>query len=114
MGALGPLVAQQGGGGNATFIFSLVLLVAIFYFLLIRPQRRRVQQQRDLVSSLQVGDEVVTIGGIFGRITAMDDESVTLDVAPGTQIRLVKNAIARRLTDEAGPEDLGREAGGPP
>lgn len=93
------LVAQNGGGG-VTFLVSLVLLVAVFYFLLIRPQQRRVRQQRELVSSLQVGDQVVSIGGIHGRITAMDDENVTLDVAPGTEIRFVKSAIARRFVEE--------------
>ncbi len=100
---LGPLLAQgDGGGGNTAFIISLVLLVGIFYFLLIRPQRRRVQQQRDLIQSLVVGDEVITIGGIYGRIIEMDDDSVTLDIAPGTQVRLVKSAVARKLTQ--GPD----------
>jgi preprotein translocase subunit YajC len=91
-------LAQAGGQGNVTFLISLVLLVAIFYFLLIRPQQRRTRQQRHLVESLAVGDEVITIGGLFGRIMEMDEESVTLEISPGTQVRFVKNAIARRLT----------------
>lgn len=94
-------LAQAGGQGNVTFLISLVLLVAIFYFLLIRPQQRRMRQQRELVDSLSVGDEVITIGGLFGRIMEMDDDSVTLEISPGTQVRLVKNAIARRLTLES-------------
>ncbi|MGH2684461.1 MAG: preprotein translocase subunit YajC, partial [Actinomycetota bacterium] len=61
------LLAQQGGT-NVTFLISLVLMVGIFYFLLIRPQQRRVRQQRQLVDSLNVGDEVITIGGLFGTI----------------------------------------------
>ena len=93
------VVAQQGGG-NVTFLISLGLMVAIFYFLLIRPQQRRARQQRELVSSLAVGDEVVTIGGMFGTITGMDDESVTLDVASGTRVRFVKQAIARKFVQE--------------
>ncbi len=112
--SLNSLVAQgDGGGGNYTFLISLVLLVGIFYFLLIRPQQRRVRRQRDLIASLEVGDEVVTIGGILGRITDMDDESVTLDIAPGTQVRLVKSAVARKLTEEPdiGPEQ--QAEGGP-
>jgi len=95
------LVAQSNGGGSSgvTFLISLVLLVAVFYFLLIRPQQRRMRAQRNLVTSLDVGDEVVTIGGMFGRITEMDDESATLEISPGTRVRFVKQAIARRLNE---------------
>jgi preprotein translocase subunit YajC len=99
MTAFTSLVAQQPAG-NVTFLISLGLMVAIFYFLLIRPQQRRARQQRDLVSSLGVGDEVVTIGGIYGRIEDLDDESVTLDVGGGTRIRFVKQAIARKFVRE--------------
>jgi preprotein translocase subunit YajC len=103
-----PILAQ-GGGQNVTFLISLVLMVAIFYFLLIRPQQRRVRQQRDLVDSLGVGDEVVTIGGMFGTIFEMNDESVTLDVGSGTRIRFVKQAIARKFVREE-PETESEEA----
>ncbi|HEX9824030.1 MAG TPA: preprotein translocase subunit YajC [Actinomycetota bacterium] len=101
MRAMPFLVAQSNGGGSSgvTFLISLVLLVAVFYFLLIRPQQRRMRAQRDLVTSLDVGDEVVTIGGMFGRVTEMDDESATLEISPGTRVRIVKQAIARRLND---------------
>lgn len=98
--ASAALVAQQQTGGNVTFLISLGLMVAIFYFLLIRPQQRRARQQRELVGSLAVGDEVVTIGGMFGTITGMDDESVTLDVGSGTRVRFVKQAIARKFVQE--------------
>ncbi len=93
------LLAQQSGG-NVTFLISLVLMVAIFYFLLIRPQQRRVRQQRELVGSLDVGDEVVTIGGMFGRIMELDEETVTLDVGGGSRIRFVKQAVARKVLEE--------------
>jgi preprotein translocase subunit YajC len=102
-------ILAQGGGQNVTFLISLVLMVAIFYFLLIRPQQRRVRQQRDLVDSLGVGDEVVTIGGMFGTIFEMNDESVTLDVGSGTRIRFVKQAIARKFVREE-PETESKEA----
>lgn len=92
------LVAQQGG--NVTFLISLALMVAIFYFLLIRPQQRRARQQRELVNSLSVGDEVVTIGGMFGTIESMDEESVTLDAGSGIRIRFIKQAVARKFVQE--------------
>jgi preprotein translocase subunit YajC len=103
---LSPL-AQAQTGGNYTFLISLALMVAIFYFLLIRPQQRRVRQQRELVSSLEVGDEVITIGGMFGTIKRMDDEEITLEVSPGTEIRMVKSAVARKFV----PETMDEEAG---
>jgi preprotein translocase subunit YajC len=100
MTGLTSLMAQAQPGGNLTFLISLVLMVAIFYFLLIRPQQRRVRQQRELVGSLDVGDEVVTIGGMFGRIMEIDDESVVLDVGGGSRIRFVKQAVARKITED--------------
>ena len=100
------IVAQQQRG-NYTFLISLALMVAIFYFLLIRPQQRRARQQRDLVNSLQIGDEVITIGGMFGTIRRMDEDEVTLEVSPGTTIRMVKSAVARKFV----PETMDEEAG---
>jgi preprotein translocase subunit YajC len=97
--ASASLVAQQSGG-NVTFLISLGLMVAIFYFLLIRPQQRRARQQRELVDSLSVGDEVVTIGGMFGTIESMDEESVTLDAGSGIRIRFIKQAVARKFVQE--------------
>jgi preprotein translocase subunit YajC len=103
------LLAQQGGS-QLTFLISLVLMVAIFYFLLIRPQQRRVRQQRDLVQSLEVGDEVVTIGGLFGTVFELDDESVTLDVGSGTRLRFLKQAIARKFVrEDSEPEEADEE-----
>jgi preprotein translocase subunit YajC len=97
---IASILAQARGGGSLTFLISLALMVAIFYFLLIRPQQRRVRQQRELVGSLDVGDEVVTIGGMFGRIMELDEETVTLDVGGGSRIRFVKQAVARKVLEE--------------
>ncbi|MDQ3991723.1 MAG: preprotein translocase subunit YajC [Actinomycetota bacterium] len=104
------MVAQARQPQNFTFLISLVLMVAIFYFLLIRPQQRRVRQQRELIQSLEVGDEVVTIGGLYGRITRMDEDSVTID-ADGTLLRFVRQAIARKLVVEEEPGQLGMTEG---
>jgi preprotein translocase subunit YajC len=95
---IAAILAQQGG--QFTFLISLVLMVGIFYFLLIRPQQRRARQQRELVGSLDVGDEVVTIGGMFGTIYELDDESVTLDLGSGTRVRFLKQAVARKFVRE--------------
>jgi preprotein translocase subunit YajC len=88
---------MQSPAGNLIF---LVLLVAVFYFMLIRPQKRRVDQHRRLVESLGNGDEIVTIGGVFGTITQLGAEEVHIEVAPGTTVRILKSAVARKITDE--------------
>ena len=88
---------MQSPAGNLIF---LVLLVAVFYFMLIRPQKRRVDQHRRLVESLGDGDEIVTIGGMFGTITRLGTEDVELEIAPGTNIKILKSAVARKIGDE--------------
>ena len=91
-------------GGLANLIF-LGLLIGIFYFILIRPQKRRVEQHRQLVNSVGLGDDVLTIGGIYGTVAALRDDDVELEVSPGTKIRVAKSAIARRLADEQASDE---------
>jgi preprotein translocase subunit YajC len=75
------------------------------YLVLIRPQQQRVKAQRALVMSLSVGDEVVTIGGMLGRIITIDDDVATVETTPGTILRFRRTAIAGRtdLTEAAPP-----------
>ena len=94
-------------------LIFLVLMMGIFYFMLIRPQKRRAQQHRDLIGSLEVGDEVVTIGGMHGRVARLGDDDVELEVAPGTTVRFLRTAVARRVTppgDAGEPVESGEEA----
>jgi preprotein translocase subunit YajC len=79
-------------------LIFLVFMFVIFYFLLIRPQKRRAQQHRDLVQSLEVGDEVVTIGGLHGTVTRLGDEEIELEASPGVNLRFNKTAIARKVS----------------
>jgi preprotein translocase subunit YajC len=110
-----PLIAQggnTGSGGGLSILLFFVVMGGIFYLLLIRPQQRQRRVQRALVESLGVGDEVITMSGIFGTVRAVDDESVTLEVAPGTEMRFLKGAVARILVfneDEEGQDE--QEAG---
>jgi preprotein translocase subunit YajC len=78
-------------------IVWLLLVVVAFYFLIVRPQRRRMMEMRILQSNLQVGDEVVTTAGIFGVVQEIDPETVRLEIAPGTTIRLARGAVTQRL-----------------
>lgn len=93
------VLAQTEGGSPVPSLLFLALMVGVFYFLIIRPQRKRTQAQRDLASSLQIGDEVRTIGGIHGTVVSMTEDSVVLRVEDG-QIRFAKRAIGNRVGDE--------------
>ncbi len=94
--------------GGAQFII-LALMFAFFYFLLIRPQRRRMQAQQSLQRSLQLGDEIVTIGGFHGLIRRFDGDVVTIELSPGNEARINRAAIARREAIEADRPDEDRE-----
>ena len=85
--------------GLANLIF-LAFIITLFYFLAIRPQKRRAEAHRELVNAIDVGDEVVTIGGMHGTVRRIAETEVELEVAPGTNVRFLKQAIARRLSDE--------------
>ena len=74
-----------------------VLLLAVMYFLLIRPQQQRVKKQREVVSSVALGDEVVTVGGLVGVVVRLDEESAELETTPGTVVRYRRSAIAGKL-----------------
>jgi preprotein translocase subunit YajC len=112
--ALFHLVMQAADEAKKTAnpIISLapILLIGlVFYFLLIRPQQRKAKAQRELTQTTEVGDEVVTIGGLFGVVGEVDDDSVLLEVAPGIQLRFLRSAIARKLMpeDEVSDDDIG-------
>jgi preprotein translocase subunit YajC len=92
------ILAQSKGTSSSWGLFVPLLFMGfIFYFLLIRPQQRQRRNQRQLVQSLGVGDEVITMSGIYGTIREVDDESVTLEVSPGVEIKFMKGAVARKL-----------------
>lgn len=85
--------------GASSLIF-LVLLIGIFYFMLIRPQKKRVTEHKQLVESIDVGDDIVTIGGLYGTVTSIGDEDVEIEPSPGVKLRFVKNAISRVVLEE--------------
>lgn len=86
--------APPAGGTLASFI-PLILIVVIFWFLLIRPQMKRNKQHRELVAGLSAGDEIITSGGMLGRITGVSDSFVTLKLADGIEIKLQRHAVAQ-------------------
>lgn len=98
----GFLAQEQSSGGSLIGLALPILMIVGFYFLLIRPQRNRQRQQQALVASLEVGDEVLTNGGIFGTIVDIDDDegTVTLEIAPGTRIRMLRQGISQRFVED--------------
>ncbi|MBT5558601.1 MAG: preprotein translocase subunit YajC, partial [Proteobacteria bacterium] len=84
-----------GAGGEAGWMqfLPMIILFVIFYFLLIRPQQKRAKQHRDMVAGLSKGDEVVTNGGILGKITDVGENFMTVEIASGTHVKVQKSLV---------------------
>lgn len=90
-----PAGGQAAGGQSALMnLVPLVFMFAIFYFLLIRPQQKKAKEHRALLDTLKKGDMVVTAGGMHGKVTSIDENVVSLEVAPGVNIKINKGFIA--------------------
>ena len=86
--------AASGSSGQIMAFLPLILLFAVFYFLLIRPQQKRAKTHKQFIENLKKGDRVVTSGGMYGTITGVTDDSVTVEVAEKVRIRILKSAVA--------------------
>ena len=86
--------ASPGGGDFFVSLLPLILIFAVFYFLLIRPQQRKMKDHRALIDSLKRGDQVLTSGGIFGKITKVDETTVTVEIAKEVQVQVQRSTIA--------------------
>jgi len=97
------LVAQESNSGGGVFqlVFFALIFVAM-YFLLIRPQRRRMREAQQLQRSIGEGDEVLLTSGMYGFVAAIEGDVIWLDIAEGVEVRVSRNAVARRL---GGPSD---------
>jgi preprotein translocase subunit YajC len=91
MGAGGA--GGEGAGGFAGFI-PLILMFVIFYFLLIRPQQKRTKEHRQMVSNLKKGDRIITSGGLHGRITGMDESTLTVEIADKVRVKVARGNVA--------------------
>jgi preprotein translocase subunit YajC len=77
-------------------LVSMMMMFGVMYTLVLRPQRRRLEQHRQLISTLAVGDEVVTVGGLYGLVIGLDGDLVSVEVAPGIPVRISPAAISGR------------------
>ena len=82
-------------------ILFIGAMLVLMWVLLIQPQRRRQQKQARLLTELAAGDEVVTVGGLYGRVKSLDEDAVMLEIAPQTNVRVAKSAVAARIAPEA-------------
>ena len=114
------LAAETQQGGSLLGLLLPLVMIGGLYFILIRPQRTRQKAQQAMLSHLEVGDDVMLSGGMFGTVTEIDDVEgwVRVEVAPGTEVRVLRGAIAQRFTEEEDegydePDDSDEEADRP-
>ena len=98
--AMAGSAGQQSGGSGLEGIFMLLAMFAIFYFLLIRPQQKRAKQHKEMIESLKSGDQVVTAGGIHGKVVSVLDKVVTLEIATGVRVKVNRISIAGTSTGQ--------------
>ena len=110
--------AKQSGTQKASSFTTygmwilILVMVLVFYMLLIRPQRKRSQEHEEMVTKLERGDEVVTIGGLYGVIKRMTEDEVVLEVDKGVKITFARSAISRRVSQPEEEEETGEEPAG--
>jgi len=95
--AQGAAPAGGAAGGIASFV-PLILIFVVFYFLLIRPQQKKAKEHQNFLNNLKKGERVITSGGIYGRITGLTDTVVTLEIADGVTIKVLRSAIMSSAT----------------
>ena len=98
---ISPAFAQAAGGagdaGQWTGLLPIVLMFVLLYFMLIRPQMKRAKEHKSMTDGLQKGDEVITSGGVLGKITKVTDAYVCLEIAAGVEVNLQKGAVQTLL-----------------
>lgn len=96
-----------GGPGQMLSFLPLVLIFVVFYFLLIRPQQKKAKQHQEMLGKLKKNDEVMTSGGIYGRVVTLTENVVTLEVAPNVRIRVNRPQISSVITSDKTPAKEG-------
>lgn len=107
MTTLAILLAQttDSKGSPLGGLVLFLPLIVLFYFMMIRPQKARARQQMELMQSLAVGDEIETVGGIFGTVRRADDDFIWLEAAPGVELKVSRGAVRRKVYVEEPAEE---------
>jgi preprotein translocase subunit YajC len=88
------------GGGSPVFLLGLLLLFGIFYFVMIRPQRNRQRQAVQMQRQVLPGQRIITTAGVYATVVSGDDQTITVEIAPGVQIKMMRRAVLRQLADD--------------
>jgi preprotein translocase subunit YajC len=102
------IAASSSGSG---FFFIIIIAFLLLWLIVVRPQRKRQGRQQQMLSELRVGDEVLTAGGIYGTVSRLDENEVTVEIAPKTEVRVARKAIAA-VTSEPEPSETASETAG--
>lgn len=100
------LVSAAGASGSSAFfiqILPLLFVFVIFYMLMIRPQQRRMKEHQATIAAVQKGDEVVTAGGVRGKVTKVSDDEVEVEIAQGVKVKIVKSTLSHVLGKNSKP-----------
>ena len=101
--AQGGGTAQGGSGGFASFV-PLILMFVIFYFLLIRPQQKKAKEHQRMIGDLRKGDRIITNGGLYGRITGLDENTLTVEIADRVRVKVARANVAALASTAAPPK----------
>jgi preprotein translocase subunit YajC len=99
-GAEEPPPGMCGGMGSTSSIILMLAMFAVFYFLLIRPQQKKAKQRQKMLEAIKKGDEVVTNGGLIGRVTAITGNTLTLEISEKVRVRVVRSHVDRPMSAE--------------
>jgi preprotein translocase subunit YajC len=100
----GGSATGQGAGGFASLI-PIILMFVIFYFLLIRPQQKKAKEHREMIGQLKKGDRIVTSGGLHGRITGVDNTTMTVEIADKVRVKIARGNVSQVLTSSSQPQN---------
>lgn len=93
-----PPMGACGGGDPMMSIIMMVAMVAVFYFLLIRPQQKKAKEHQNMIAAIKKGDEVITGGGLIGKVTGISDKLITLEVSEKVRVRVLKNQVVDKFS----------------
>ncbi len=88
------ILLQAGGGAGTMNLIFIGGILLVFYFFMIRPQQKKQKDQKKFIGDIKKGDKIVTLGGIHGKVTAIDDNTITLEVDRGARIKMDKSSIS--------------------
>lgn len=100
----GGAAGGQGAGGFTSLI-PIVLMFVIFYFLLIRPQQKKAKEHREMISQVRKGDRIVTSGGLHGRITAVSDSTLTVEIADRVRVKIDRGNVSKVAQSSSPSQD---------